>query len=334
MSKRKKRNNTIRFRKISPSMWDDATFRELSPIPPCGQGLWIYLLTNPDTTNIPGCYRSTEASMADILGWKLAGFRKAWRQVAGKGLARANWGARFVWVPNAIKYNLPESPNVVLSWRSAWSQLPDCDLKAEAWHTLNKAVGNLTESFRAAFREACPQPSATCPGSRSRSRSSSREQGAVAESNSREQQQQQEQLILARSCDKHSPEPPVPAVIIIPLVGTDEHQVSQADVDEWTQAFPAVDVMQELRNIRQWCLANPKQRKTAVGAKRFITSWLTRSQNKGGSRRLAGGSSQQSTFRQVTEELMRDAYEYDRDHQEGICGPDVKAKGALPEPSH
>ena len=41
-----------------------------------------------------------------------------------------------------------------------------------------------------------------------------------------------------------------------------------------------MDIDQELRNIRGWCLANPSRRKTKRGVKAFINSWLSRSQDK------------------------------------------------------
>ena len=43
----------------------------------------------------------------------------------------------------------------------------------------------------------------------------------------------------------------------------------------------AVDVEQELREMRAWCQANPKLRKTKNGVRRFIVSWLARQQDKG-----------------------------------------------------
>ncbi len=35
----------MRYRKIEVKTWSDTKFRSLSPIKPCGQGLWFYLLT-------------------------------------------------------------------------------------------------------------------------------------------------------------------------------------------------------------------------------------------------------------------------------------------------
>ena len=48
------------------------------------------------------------------------------------------------------------------------------------------------------------------------------------------------------------------------------------DVAEYASLYPAVDVEQELRNIRGWCLANTSRRKTQRGVRRFINGWLSR----------------------------------------------------------
>ena len=51
----------------------------------------------------------------------------------------------------------------------------------------------------------------------------------------------------------------------------------------WSKAYQAVDVFQELRAMESWLDANPKKRKTKAGIKRFVNSWLSRSQDRGGS---------------------------------------------------
>ena len=50
----------------------------------------------------------------------------------------------------------------------------------------------------------------------------------------------------------------------------------------WLDAYPACDIDQELRKMREWLLANPKQKKKNY--ERFINNWLSRTQDKGGSR--------------------------------------------------
>jgi hypothetical protein len=52
----------------------------------------------------------------------------------------------------------------------------------------------------------------------------------------------------------------------------------------WERAFPAVDVLAELARAWAWLDANPKQRPTLRGVKRFVQSWLARSQDRAAAR--------------------------------------------------
>lgn len=73
-----------------------------------------------------------------------------------------------------------------------------------------------------------------------------------------------------------------PPVITLVLNDKSEYGITQNDIDEYLVLYPAVDVMQELRNMKGWCMSNPTRRKTKSGIKRFITNWLSKSQNRGG----------------------------------------------------
>lgn len=64
--------------------------------------------------------------------------------------------------------------------------------------------------------------------------------------------------------------------IAIPLADGSDYVVPLASVAEWEQAYPRLDVMAELRKARAWCVANPRQRKTRVGASKFLNGWLSR----------------------------------------------------------
>ena len=60
-------------------------------------------------------------------------------------------------------------------------------------------------------------------------------------------------------------------------------QVAPELVEKWKKAYPAVDVLSELRRMETWATANPVHRKS--NWQRFIVNWLTRSQD----RALRGG---------------------------------------------
>ena len=142
------------YRRIEVRTWADDKFRALSPIPACGQGLWLYLLTGPHTGPIPGLFRAGRAAMAEDLDWEPAAFDKAFAEAFQQGMVKADWKAKLVWIPNAIRCNPPASPNVVKSWTKYWGLLPECDLKREAFESLRAAVSGLGEAFAKAFDDA------------------------------------------------------------------------------------------------------------------------------------------------------------------------------------
>ena len=73
-----------------------------------------------------------------------------------------------------------------------------------------------------------------------------------------------------------------PPTISLPLNDGSAFEIFQSDVDRWSNLYPAVDVMQQLRNMAGWIDGNPSKRKTRSGIKRFVNSWLAKEQNKGG----------------------------------------------------
>lgn len=73
----------------------------------------------------------------------------------------------------------------------------------------------------------------------------------------------------------------VPSVIELILNDKSLFPVHQEDIDLWTELYPSVDIMQELRKMKGWLDSNPTKRKTKNGIKRFINSWLSREQDKG-----------------------------------------------------
>lgn len=71
-----------------------------------------------------------------------------------------------------------------------------------------------------------------------------------------------------------------PPVVALPLNTGAEYAVTAEQCQEWAGLYPAVDVIQQLRAMRGWLLANPKNRKTQLGMPRFINNWLAKEQNR------------------------------------------------------
>lgn len=176
-----------RYRKIEVKTWADAKFRALSVIPPCAQGLWFFLLTGPHTSQIPGLFRAGRAAMAEELGWSLEAFSEAFREVSEQGMAKADFDARLVWLPKALRHNKPESPNVVRSWRAELDLMPECDLKFEALRAIRAQLAEYGEPYVAAFSEVCgaiDKPAA---------KASAKASGKASPNPSPNQEQEQEQ---------------------------------------------------------------------------------------------------------------------------------------------
>lgn len=73
-------------------------------------------------------------------------------------------------------------------------------------------------------------------------------------------------------------------VAAIPLIDGSEFVVTEADVTKWAPVYPAVDIRNAVLRMREWCLSNPTKRKTRRGVRGFITTWLGRDQDRGGSK--------------------------------------------------
>jgi hypothetical protein len=86
------------------------------------------------------------------------------------------------------------------------------------------------------------------------------------------------------NCEQNQSEQVEPPVITLLLNTGEEYGISQSNVYEWSELYPAVDIMQCLRNMKGWLLANKSKRKTIRGINKFIITWLQNEQDKGGTR--------------------------------------------------
>lgn len=97
-------------------------------------------------------------------------------------------------------------------------------------------------------------------------------------------QEEKKPLALSPNSDAASKSPPVIALPTNRFNSIGEFfEVTEDMLPAWEEAYPAVNVRQELLKINAWLQDNPAQRKTAGGMRRFLGSWFGRTQNRGGS---------------------------------------------------
>jgi len=126
------------FRNVHISMWGDRKVRGLSDT---GRILWFFLLTAPQSTQVPGCIPIGKASVAENLGWPEARVIDGFAELAKAKMAYADFEACFVWLPNAPKYAPGGSFKNVIGWMAHIDILPECDLK-------DRAIGGLWRYVR------------------------------------------------------------------------------------------------------------------------------------------------------------------------------------------
>lgn len=101
-----------------------------------------------------------------------------------------------------------------------------------------------------------------------------------------------------------------PCVIDIPLIDKSDFAVTQKLIEEFAELYPAVDIMQQLKNYKGWCLANPTKRKTRRGILKSINTWLADKQDKGGGNanyQRTSGQSKMDAFTEINERRIREA---------------------------
>jgi hypothetical protein len=81
--------------------------------------------------------------------------------------------------------------------------------------------------------------------------------------------------------------------------------IGEEDKAAWIKAYPACDIEIELAKMAEWLKANPTKKKSNY--RRFITNWLSRSQDRGGTQR--GQQVRQSATRPRTAEEVHASFE-------------------------
>ena len=84
---------------------------------------------------------------------------------------------------------------------------------------------------------------------------------------------------ISSELEAHEPEC---SGILLPLIDKTDYDVPLSKIEGWEKAYPAVDIKQELHKMAAWLESNPQRKKTGRGIDRFINTWLSKEQDRGG----------------------------------------------------
>jgi hypothetical protein len=137
------------YRKVDTRIWNDEKFCSLTDD---GKLVFLMLLTHHNMTQL-GAMKASVAGLAEELGWALNRFQKAFTPSVACGMVEHDPRACLIYLPNFIKYNKPESPNVVKAWVKASALLPECTLRSVVLETAKAFLEGLSEGYQQAFLE-------------------------------------------------------------------------------------------------------------------------------------------------------------------------------------
>jgi hypothetical protein len=172
-----------RYRQIYCLIWNDDKFPFVSD--DC-QLLFVHLLTTPFSTPF-GLYKASLEALAAEKRWPLPRYKKAFREAFQKGFAKYDDRHQVVYLPQFLKHNKPNNPNVLKAWWSIYEEIPPSPLKDEFFQSIKALVEGFGKAFQEAFAEAWRKPT--------------RKQ-------EQEQEQEQEQDIFFSGENKKKKDPP------------------------------------------------------------------------------------------------------------------------------
>ena len=269
----------MRYAKVYSAIWSDRQFMEL---PDDAKVLYIYIVSCEHGNEI-GLFRLSAGYIYDDIGFDIQKARKLMAILAKSNLVLFDETAKMAFIPSFLKWNKIQAENNLKGAALRFDELPP---------------SGLDSLFFDAMREHCPELESFIKRSiqpknnhiRTGLEPPSNEVRTTFEpplnqvlTHEQENKQENEQEQESKRC----PEQPktsvsgLPPVFTLPSLGGDEYQISPALAQQYSEAFPALDILGELKRMKVWLESHPKNAKKNIPS--FMVRWLSRAQEKSGS---------------------------------------------------
>jgi len=248
----------MRYQRIYTQIWFDEKFTTLSEN---AKFLFLYLLTCPHS-NALGIFVLPKGYICEDLGWSMERLNKPFAELLSQGFILYDERVKLICIKNHLKHNPIENQNQVKSAKKILEQLPKSSLFLTILEQLNKEYH---KPLRELLQERYSKPE--------------------TETETYTETEKEKDIYIAPSNGNSSePEPikPEDVFIHLPLNDGTEYPITKDQIEEFRELYPAVDIEQALRDMRGWCVTNPRKRKTKHGILRFINGWLAKEQDRGG----------------------------------------------------
>ena len=273
------------YGQIQCAFWQSADAQEWTD---AGKLLAAYLMTGPHSNGI-GCYRCPDGYVMADLGWSLERVSEGFAELFRNGFAYRFDGV--VFLPGFLRWNKVANANVAAARMSEFDGLPKGEAKARVATAILNNVRHLGNEHRTVLQTVAATVAGTVP-----------QTVTPTETNPTQPRENPNKPSCAPPAapapadNLLPPEPPSPTAVSFLLNDGKDFEITEAQVREFAQLYPAIDVLQQLRSLKGWVLANPKNRKTRGGALRFVNGWLSRAQNQAPTRPAAAPAQQKGSL--------------------------------------
>lgn len=277
---------------------DDITWRQMKQkrISDTSKILYLYLFTCPHRNMIGLYYIPFEYCSADLC-MSIETVSKGFHELEKAGLLAYDKAEEMVLLVDFFKTNPMDNANVEKKACSVFLDLPETQLFqcfADILNAMDKPYSLLLNTVSERLSKGYAKGYANTEDRRQ----NTEDRRQKAEKESRIQKTEDS----SAPCDAAADGEAEPFAYTLPLNNSEEYGITQSQVDEFQSLYPAVDVEQQLRNMRGWLNNNPKNRKTASGIGRFVNGWLTREQNRAPRKAVEDQANSQS-FSALAEEM-------------------------------
>lgn len=147
-----------RYRKVAVAIWSDEKVRGFNVD---GKLAFVFVLTHPMMTSV-GAMRATLSGLAAELGWPPRRLERALAPALQAKMIEVNGAAAYLCLPNFLKHNPPENPNVASAWGGVIRELvPECVERSALIRRCRdylQASPKLLEAFDKGLAKAFTQP--------------------------------------------------------------------------------------------------------------------------------------------------------------------------------